>query len=110
MSTAAAMEAAATHGGGGGSLRAAFAARLGAALHAAAPVPDVDLVIRTGGEQRLSDFMLWECAYAELYFTPLCWPDFDAVALSEALVEYGRRERRFGGLEAAGGVSSPRPQ
>jgi undecaprenyl diphosphate synthase len=63
--------------------------------------PDVDLLIRTGGEQRLSDFLLWESAYAELYFTDLPWPDFDAAALSAAVAEFGRRQRRFGGLENA---------
>jgi undecaprenyl diphosphate synthase len=63
------------------------------------PVPDVDLLIRTGGEQRLSDFMLWESAYAELYFTETAWPDFDGGALSAAVAEFGRRQRRFGGLE-----------
>jgi undecaprenyl diphosphate synthase len=61
--------------------------------------PDVDLLIRTGGEQRLSDFLLWESAYAELYFTETAWPDFDGGALSAAVVEFGRRQRRFGGLE-----------
>jgi undecaprenyl diphosphate synthase len=60
------------------------------------PVPPVDLLIRTGGEQRLSDFLLWESAYAELYFVDRCWPDFDAHALDEALEDYSRRERRFG--------------
>ena len=64
--------------------------------------PDVDLLIRTGGEQRLSDFLLWECAYAELYFTPRFWPEFDAGELARAVSEYQRRERRFGGLAAAG--------
>jgi undecaprenyl diphosphate synthase len=66
------------------------------AYHADAPVPDVDLLIRTGGEQRLSDFLLWECAYAELYFTDCMWPDFDEAALAEALDAFHRRERRFG--------------
>ncbi len=61
-----------------------------------APAPDVDLLIRTGGEQRLSDFMLWECAYAELYFTPVLWPDFGVADLDRALAEYRRRDRRFG--------------
>lgn len=61
-------------------------------------LPDVDLLIRTGGEQRLSDFMLWECAYAELWFTRLAWPDFDGAALAEAVREYHGRERRFGGV------------
>jgi undecaprenyl diphosphate synthase len=65
-----------------------------------APIPDVDLLIRTGGEQRLSDFLLRECAYAELYFTPCAWPDFDGFALSAAVVEFGRRQRRFGRLTA----------
>jgi undecaprenyl diphosphate synthase len=65
-----------------------------------APLPDVDLLIRTGGEQRLSDFLLRECAYAELYFTSCAWPDFDGDALSAAIAEYGRRQRRFGGLTA----------
>ena len=60
--------------------------------------PDVDLVIRTSGEQRLSDFMLWEAAFAEFYFTPLLWPDFDSAALAEAIATYGARDRRFGGL------------
>jgi undecaprenyl diphosphate synthase len=62
--------------------------------------PPVDLLIRTGGEQRLSDFLLWECAYAELFFTPAMWPDFDSAQLAHALREYGRRERRFGALPA----------
>ncbi len=59
-------------------------------------VPDVDLLIRTGGEQRLSDFLLWECAYAELVFSPILWPDFGESDLAEALAEYRRRDRRFG--------------
>lgn len=59
---------------------------------------DVDMLIRTGGEQRLSDFLLWECAYAELYFTERMWPDFDATDLSAALAEFHSRERRFGAL------------
>ena len=60
--------------------------------------PDVDLLIRTGGEQRLSDFLLWECAYAELVFTDRMWPDFSAVDLGEAVREFDRRERRFGAV------------
>jgi undecaprenyl diphosphate synthase len=64
------------------------------------PVPDVDLLIRTGGEQRLSDFLLWESAYAELYFTRVAWPDFDRAGLAAAVAEFGRRRRRFGGLES----------
>lgn len=62
------------------------------------PLPDVDLLIRTGGEQRLSDFLLRESAYAELYFTPCPWPDFDADVLGDAVKEFGRRQRKFGGL------------
>jgi undecaprenyl diphosphate synthase len=59
---------------------------------------DVDLLIRTGGEKRLSDFLLWESAYAELIFTDTMWPDFDERDLESALDEFGRRERRFGGV------------
>jgi undecaprenyl diphosphate synthase len=61
---------------------------------------EVDLLIRTGGEQRLSDFLLWECAYAELWFTPVYWPDFDGGTLAEALRAYHARDRRFGGLSS----------
>ena len=67
-------------------------------------LPDVDLLIRTGGEQRLSDFLLWECAYAELYFTATMWPDFGAAELAAAITWYHARDRRFGGIsEAAAG-------
>jgi undecaprenyl diphosphate synthase len=66
---------------------------------------DVDLVIRTSGEQRLSDFLLWESAYAELHFTQRMWPDFDARDLAEALASFHGRERRFGGLQAVGSKS-----
>ncbi len=61
-------------------------------------LPDVDLLIRTGGEQRLSDFLLWECAYAELWFTDRMWPDFGAAQLATAVHEFHSRDRRFGGL------------
>ena len=61
-------------------------------------VPDVDLLIRTSGEYRLSNFLLWQSAYAELYFTETLWPDFDPPALAEALRDYAARDRRFGGL------------
>ena len=81
--------------------REAFADALGAAIGSASPAPDVDLLVRTGGEQRLSDFLLWECAYAELYFTPRMWPDFDAGALGEAVAEFHQRERRFGRVPVA---------
>jgi undecaprenyl diphosphate synthase len=63
--------------------------------------PDVDLLIRTGGDQRLSDFLLWECAYAELMFIPAWWPDFTAGELHTALQEFNHRQRRFGGLAPA---------
>ncbi len=66
-----------------------------------APVPDVDLLIRTGGEKRLSDFLLWECAYAELCFTDRMWPDFSADDLAAAVADFRRRERRFGALGTA---------
>jgi undecaprenyl diphosphate synthase len=65
---------------------------------ALAASPAVDLLIRTGGEQRLSDFLLWECAYAELIFTPTLWPDFTGDDLRRAVQEFTRRERRFGAL------------
>ena len=67
---------------------------------ALAHVPDPDLVIRTGGEQRLSNFLLWQAAYAELYFSDKLWPEFDEAALDEALVAYTQRERRFGKTSA----------
>jgi len=74
------------------------------AIDAGVILPDVDLLIRTGGEQRLSDFLLWECAYAELYFTETMWPDFGAAQLVDAIAEFHTRQRRFGGLpEAAAG-------
>jgi undecaprenyl diphosphate synthase len=60
--------------------------------------PPVDLLIRTGGEQRLSDFLLWECAYAELLFLRTLWPDFGPADLGRAVAEFHRRDRRFGGL------------
>ena len=60
-------------------------------------MPDVDLLIRSGGEKRLSDFLLWESAYAELVFVEKPWPDFGDEDLRAALVEYANRERRFGG-------------
>jgi undecaprenyl diphosphate synthase len=69
--------------------------------HLDAPdLPDPDLIIRTSGEQRLSNFLLWQAAYSELIFVPINWPDFDRAALEEAIAEFHRRERRFGGLAA----------
>jgi len=63
-----------------------------------ADLPPLDLLIRTSGEQRLSNFLLWQAAYAELYFTDMLWPDFDGAALAQALASFAARERRFGGL------------
>ena len=63
-----------------------------------ADLPAPDFIIRTGGEERISNFLLWEAAYAELYFTSVFWPDFDEKALDDALEAYQRRERRYGGL------------
>jgi undecaprenyl diphosphate synthase len=60
---------------------------------------DPDLLIRTAGEMRVSNFLLWQISYAELWVTEKCWPDFDADILREALHDYARRERRFGGLK-----------
>jgi undecaprenyl diphosphate synthase len=82
-------------------LRAAATLEPGASrddFAAALAGPDVDLLVRTGGEQRLSDFLLWECAYAELVFTRRMWPDFGANDLSAAVAEFQARERRFGAV------------
>ncbi len=67
-----------------------------------AGLPDVDLVIRTGGEIRVSNFLLWQAAYSEYYFTPVLWPDFSEKELDKALLAYSQRQRRFGGLQAKG--------
>ena len=66
-------------------------------------IPDPDLMIRTSGERRISNFLLWQCAYTEFVFTDTLWPDFDREALEDALLEFGQRERRFGALEAQKG-------
>src|SRR5271170_3983823 len=68
--------------------------------HCAYPAGEVDLLIRTGNERRLSDFLLWECAFAELHFSDCLWPDFDEQRFRCALDDYGGRQRRFGGLSA----------
>ncbi len=67
-----------------------------------AAFPDLDLVIRTSGEYRLSNFLLWQAAYAELVFLPVLWPDFDAASFNAALDEYAARSRRFGGIAGSG--------
>jgi undecaprenyl diphosphate synthase len=81
--------------------RAEFTRLLAQVDHGIEESRDVDLLIRTGGEQRLSDFLLWECAYAELYFTRRMWPEFSSADLGEAVEEYHARERRFGAVPAA---------
>jgi len=78
-----------------------FAELLSRVDHGIGESRDVDLLIRTGGEQRLSDFLLWECAYAELYFTRRMWPDFSSADLRKAVEEFHARERRFGAVPAA---------
>ncbi len=79
---------------------------------ALADAPEPDLFIRTGGEQRISNFMLWQLAYTELYFTDVLWPDFDAAALNRAIISYQQRERRFGRtseqLPASAGLAAHR--
>ena len=78
-----------------------------ASAMALAHVPDPDLVIRTGGEQRISNFLLWQSAYSEFYFTDKLWPEFDKAALDAAIADYARRERRFGKTsEQLGGQGS----
>jgi undecaprenyl diphosphate synthase len=86
------LRAAAAAAGNGGLSRTALDRHL---------APPVDLLVLTGGEQRLSDFLLWECAYAELIFSPRMWPDFDRADLAAAVREYRTRQRRFGGVPAA---------
>ena len=79
--------------------RQAFEQSLCEAMHAPSGTRDVDLLIRTGGEQRLSDFMLWESAYAELYFTNVLWPDFSEADLASAVRAFAARDRRYGGIQ-----------
>ncbi len=66
-------------------------------------IPDPDLVIRTSGEKRISNFLLWQCAYSELWYTDVLWPDFGSKEMAQALMEFGRRHRRYGGLEKTRG-------
>ena len=79
-----------------GNGREVFARCLGHVIHAGEAARDVDLLIRTGGDQRLSDFLLWECSYAELYFTQKMWPEFSADDLREAVRDFHGRDRRYG--------------
>jgi undecaprenyl diphosphate synthase len=81
--------------------REAFEQSLYEAIHAPSGTRDVDLLIRTGGEQRLSDFLLWESAYAELYFTEVMWPDFTGDDLAAAVQAFAARDRRYGGVQRA---------
>ncbi|HMJ59392.1 MAG TPA: polyprenyl diphosphate synthase [Gemmatimonadales bacterium] len=94
----------ATAGGTRLHLRLAVDYSARAAIRAGTVLPDTDLVIRTGGEQRLSDFLLWESAYAELWFTNRMWPDFNAADLAEATADFQTRERRFGALPTKAAV------
>ena len=81
--------------------RETFERSLVEAIHAPSGTRDVDLLIRTGGERRLSDFLLWESAYAELYFTDVMWPDFSEADLAAAVQAFAARHRRYGGLEGS---------
>src|SRR5258706_386587 len=90
--------AAPTRGGGAAAAGGALARGGGEACGEPGGAPDVDLLIRTGGEQRLSDFLLWECAYAELYFAGRIWPEFNGRELAAAVRAFAARERRFGGV------------
>ena len=84
----------------GAPTRERFEELLASVDHGAPGVPPVDLLVRTGGEQRLSDFLLWECAYAELVFLDTMWPDFSAKELEQVVAEFRGRERRFGAIPA----------
>jgi undecaprenyl diphosphate synthase len=97
------LRAAARLGGGAEPTREEFARAIGEEMHSPGGAPDVDLLIRTGGEQRLSDFLLWECAYAELYFSQKMWPEFTPADLRAAVDEFTGRERRFGRVLQATG-------
>lgn len=94
------LEAARRFEAAGGRSPESFARFFGETPHGDVPVPDVDLLIRTGGEQRLSNCLLWEIAYAELYFTPCLWPDFGPADLDAALQDFYTRDRRFGRIPA----------
>ncbi len=96
------LEAARRCEGGMDTTRDDFREMIARALHLEQAIPDVDLLVRTGGEQRLSDFLLWESAYAELVFTPCLWPDFDEGRLESVMREFHGRDRRFGGVREEG--------
>jgi undecaprenyl diphosphate synthase len=97
-----AIECAGRNGGAGS--REMFLRQLAGAVSCVAGAPDVDLLIRTGAERRLSDFLLWESAYAELFFSDTMWPDFGEAELATAVREYAGRDRRFGGLPVRAAV------
>ncbi len=82
--------------------RGEFSQRLLEVIHSSPAVADVDLLIRTGGEHRLSDFLLWECAYAELFFRETAWPDFRGEELADVVAAFANRQRRFGALPEVG--------
>lgn len=95
------LEAAARIAHGTSPTREAFERALYEAIHAPRGTRDVDLLIRTGGEKRMSDFLLWESAYAELYFTDVQWPDFTEADLAAAVQAFAARDRRYGGTHAS---------
>ena len=94
-----------THCSDSSTRRESFTRALARADNAAGAATEVDLLIRTGGERRLSDFLLWESAYAELHFVDCLWPDFDEQAFDCALDQFARRERRFGRISAVAAVA-----
>ncbi|MEM9056302.1 MAG: polyprenyl diphosphate synthase [Pseudomonadota bacterium] len=102
-----AIATAARHLEAGPEPREAFAQALAEAIHSPGTTAPVDLLIRTGGEQRLSDFLLWECAYAELHFSPVLWPAFTPKDFEEALSAFSARERRFGAVPDAAVAGGP---
>lgn len=87
--------------------RPRFQRRLHEVIHSSPEVPELDLLIRTGGEKRLSDFLLWESAYAELHFSDRLWPDFRPMDLRDAIADFRARDRRFGALPERAPTSSP---
>jgi undecaprenyl diphosphate synthase len=74
-----------------------------------AGMPDPDLLIRTSGEMRVSNFLLWQIAYAEIYVTDTLWPDFRRIDLLRAILDYQKRDRRFGGIKAGAGLKTALP-